>query len=93
MIRKLLVASAAVAAIAAYTAVTVPAQAAYAVVSAKARGLTQAGTTTRSVKNLNHRISHWAHKKGLKAVRVGHVATTCKKGPLFVCTSAAKVAP
>jgi hypothetical protein len=93
MIRKLLVASAAVAAIAAYTAVTEPAQAGYTVVSAKARGLTQAGATGRSVKKLNHRISHWAHKKGLKVVRVGHVATACKKGPLVVCTSAAKVAP
>jgi hypothetical protein len=92
MIRKFLVAIAAVAAIAAYTAVTTPVEAST-VVSAKARGLSEASASTRSVKKLNHRINHWAHKKGLKAVRVGAIHTACKKGPLFVCTSAAKVAP
>jgi hypothetical protein len=94
MIRKLLIASAAVAAVAAYTAVTEPVQAgSCAVISAKARGLTEAAATTRSQKKLNNRINHWAHKQGLKVVRVGHGATSCKKGALFVCTSAAKVCP
>jgi hypothetical protein len=95
MIRKLLIASAAIATVAAYTAaVTAPVQAgSCAMISAKARGLTEAATTTRSQKKLNHRINHWAHKQGLKVVRVGHGATSCKKGPLFVCTSAAKACP
>lgn len=94
MIRTLLIASAAIFVVAAYTAATEPVQAgSCAVVSAKARGLTEAAASTRSQKKLNHHINHWAHKQGLKVVRVGHGDTSCKKGALFVCTSAAKVCP
>ena len=95
MIRKILVASAAVAAIAAYSAVTEPVQAgSCADVSGKARGLNQSSAADRSVKKLNRHINHWAHKNGLKAVRVGAVSTDCKKGAaLVMCTSSATVCP
>jgi hypothetical protein len=95
MIRKILIASAAVAAIAAYTAVSEPVQAgSCAIVSAKARGLSASTAAARSVKKLNHRINHWAHKHGLKAVRIGYVSTVGKKGKILsVATSSAKVCP
>lgn len=91
MIRSLLLATAAFAALA---TVTVQAQAAVEV-SSKARGMSQAAVAKRSAAHLNHKINHWAHKNGLKAVRVGAVSTTCgksKAGLLTVCTSSAKVA-
>jgi hypothetical protein len=96
MIRsKLLIAGAAVGAIAAFIAVSQPVQAgSCAVVTAKGRGLSEAAATTRSAKNLTGHINHWAHKSKLKAVRVGKASTACPKGgPLFVCTSSAKVCP
>ena len=95
MIRsKLLIACAAVGAIGAFIAVSQPVQAgSCALVSAKGRGLSEAAATKRSDKNLNAHINHWAHKGKLKAVRVGTAATSCGKGPLFICTSSAKVCP
>jgi hypothetical protein len=96
MIRgKLLSAGAVFGAIAALIAVSQPVQAgSCAVVTAKGRGLSEAAATTRSAKNLNGRINHWAHKSKLKAVHVGKASTACVKGaPLFVCTSSAKVCP
>ena len=95
MIRsKLLIASAAVVAIAAFIVVSQPVQAgSCAVVTAKGRGLNEAAATGRSAKNLNRHINHWAHRNKLKVVRVGRVSTACAKGPLFVCRSSAKVCP
>jgi hypothetical protein len=95
MIRKILVVATAVAAIAAYAAVTQPVQAgSCAVLSAKSPGLKEAAASGRSQKRLTARINHWAHKQGLKAVRVGTASTVCKKGTaLVVCTTSAKVCP
>ena len=95
MIRsKLLIACAAVGAIGAFIAVSQPVQAgSCALVTAKGRGLSEAAATKRSDKNLNAHINHWAHKGKLKAVRVGTAATSCGKGPLFICTTSAKVCP
>jgi hypothetical protein len=95
MIRKILVAATAVAAIAAYAAVTQPVEAgSCAVLSAKSPGLKEAATSGRSQKKLAAQINHWAHKQGLKAVRVGTVSTACKKATaLVMCTSSAKVCP
>ena len=93
MIRKLLVAGVALAAVAAFTAVSQPVEAgSCTVASAKARGLDESKVSARSMKQLNHKIKHWAHKNKLTAVRVGHKSTVCsKKGALDVCTSSAKV--
>ena len=95
MIRStFLIAGAALSVIAAFVVVSQPVHAgSCALVSAKGRGLSQAAATTRSAKNLNGRINHWAHKNKLTAVRVGRVATACKAGALAVCTSSAKVCP
>jgi hypothetical protein len=95
MIRsKLLIACAAVGAIGAFVAVSQPVQAgSCALVTAKGRGMSEAAAAKRSAKNLNGHINHWAHKGKLKAVRVGKASIACGKGPLFVCTSSAKVCP
>jgi hypothetical protein len=95
MIRsKLLITGAVFGAIAAFLAVSQPVQAgSCAVVTAKGRGLSEAAATKRSAKNLSGHINHWAHKGKLKAVRVGTASTSCSKGPLFICTSSAKVCP
>ena len=93
MIRKLLVAGMALAAVAAFTTVSQPVQAgSCAVVSAKARGLNESKVSARSLKNLKHKVNHWAKKNKLKLVKEGHASTVCsKKGALTVCTSSAKV--
>jgi hypothetical protein len=93
MIRKLLVAVFALAAIAAFTTVSHPVEAkSCAVASAKARGLDASKVSARSLKQLKHKVSHWAHKNKLKVVKEGHASTVCsKKGALTVCTSSAKV--
>jgi hypothetical protein len=95
MLRKILVAATAIAAIAAYAAVTQPVQAgSCADLSAKSRGLNEAAASGRSQKKLTAHINHWAHKQGLKVVRVGTASTACKKGTaLVLCTSSAKVCP
>jgi hypothetical protein len=93
MIKKFLIAGAALAAIAAYTVTTQPVQAgSCAVVTGKGRGLNDANATDRSMKHLKNVIGHWAHKNGYKKVKVGKAHTTCaKKGPLSSCKSSAKV--
>ena len=95
MIRKSLVAVSALAAIAAFTITSQPAEAGgCTVVSAKSRGLSQSGVSDRSQNKLNRKIDHWARKNGLTVVRVGYVSTVCStKGALAVCTSSAKVCP
>jgi hypothetical protein len=91
---KVVIASGALAVIAAFVIALQPVQAGSCVlVSAKARGLGEAAASKRSQAKLTHNINHWAHKNKLNAVRVGHAPTSCGKGPLFVCTSSAKVCP
>jgi hypothetical protein len=94
MIRKILIAGTALAAIAAFTIAAQPVEAggSCAVVSAKGRGTDETKTSARSVKNLTNKINHYAHKNKLTAVHVGMKSTVCsKKGGLDVCTSSAKV--
>ena len=93
MIRKLLVAGVALAAFAAFTTVSQPVQAgSCAVVSAKARGLNESKVSARSLKDLKHKVNHWAKKNKLKLVKEGPASTVCaKKGALTVCKSSAKV--
>ncbi|MGB6769210.1 MAG: hypothetical protein WBE50_14190 [Methyloceanibacter sp.] len=91
---KVVIAGGALAVIAAFVIALQPVQAGSCVlVSAKARGLGEAAASKRSQAKLTHNINHWAHKNKLNAVRVGHAPTSCGKGPLFVCTSSAKVCP
>jgi phage host-nuclease inhibitor protein Gam len=93
MIKKFLIAGTALAAIAAYSVASQPVEAGSCIVaSAKARALSDAKATDKSMKHLKHVISHWAHKNKDKVVKVGKSHTTCaKKGPLSVCTTTAKV--
>jgi hypothetical protein len=93
MIRKLLVAGVALAAVAAFTTVSQPVQAgSCAVVSAKARGLNESKVSARSLKDLKHKVNHWAKKNKLKLVKEGPASTVCaKKGALTVCKSSARV--
>jgi hypothetical protein len=95
MIRKILIAGTALAAIvAAFTIAAQPVEAggSCAVVSAKARGLNETKVSAKSAKQLTHKINHWAQKNKLTAVHVGVRSTVCsKKGGLDVCTSSAKV--
>jgi hypothetical protein len=92
MLGKLLIAGSALAAIAAFTLISVPAEAGCTDASATARGLHQDDVMARSAKHLERKISHWAHKNGLTSVHVGSTSTTCvtKAGALSVCTSGAK---
>jgi hypothetical protein len=94
MIKKFLIAGAALTAIAAFTVVaTQPVEAGSCVVATgKGRGLNDAKATDRSMKHLKHVINHWAHKNKDKAVKESKIHTTCaKKGGLSVCKSSAKV--
>jgi len=94
MIRKILVASTALAAIAAFTVATEPvnARGSCVVLAAKGRGLDEAKTSARSLKHLTNKINHYAHKNKLSSVRVGSRSTVCSRtGGLDVCKSSAKV--
>jgi hypothetical protein len=93
MLRKLLVASAAVAAISAFTFVSQPVEAGSCTVLAeKAVGLKQSETSTRALKQLNRKANHWAKKNGYKGPRISKLSTTCtKKGVIYHCTASAKV--
>ena len=94
MIRKILVASTALAAIAAFTVATEPvnARGSCVVLAAKGRGVDEAKTSARSLKHLTNKINHYAHKNKLSSVRVGSRSTVCSKtGGLDVCKSSAKV--
>jgi hypothetical protein len=95
MIRKFLIVGSALVAVASFGLISAPAEAGgCTVVVAKARGLDQSDVGKRSAKHLTHKVNHWAHKNGLKAVRMSPVSTACgKKGLLAVCTSSAKVCP
>jgi hypothetical protein len=93
MIRKILVASTALAAIAAFSVATEPvnARGSCVVLAAKGRGV-EAKTSARSLKHLTNKINHYAHKNKLSSVRVGSRSTVCSKtGGLDVCKSSAKV--
>lgn len=92
MLRKFFVVSTAVAAIAAFTAVSQPVQARSCnAILAKGRGLDEATASARSLKHLTNRINHWAAKNGLGAVSVGHRSTVCSSKGVSICTSSAKV--
>jgi len=94
MIKKFLIAGAALAAIAAYTTVSSqPVEAGSCVIATgKGRGLNDATATARSLKHLKHVVNHWAHKNKYKVVKEGKIHTTCaKKGVLTLCKSSAKV--
>ena len=93
MIRKILVAGTALAALAAFTAVSQQVQAgSCTVVSSKARGLDETKVSKKSSKQLTRKINHYAHKNKISTVHVGVVSTVCsKKGPLQLCKSSAKV--
>jgi hypothetical protein len=73
MIRKILVASTALAAIAAFSVATEPvnARGSCVVLAAKGRGVDEAKTSARSLKHLTNKINHYAHKNKLSSVRVG----------------------
>jgi hypothetical protein len=93
MLRRLLVASAAVAAISAFTFVSQPVEAGSCTVLAeKAVGLKQSETSTRALKQLNRKANHWAKKNGYKSPRISKLSMTCtKKGAIYHCTATAKV--
>ena len=93
MLRKLLVASAAVAAISAFLFASQPVEAgSCAALSEKAIGLKQSETSGRALKQLHRKANHWAKKSGYKKVQVSKISTSCKKkGALYHCTVAAKV--
>jgi len=93
MLGKLPIAGSALAAFAAFTLISLPAEAGCTDSSATARGLHQDDVMARSAKQLQRKINHWAHKNGLTSVHVGSTSTTCvtKAGALSVCTSAARV--
>jgi hypothetical protein len=91
---KVLIAGAPLGVIAAFTVVSQPVHAGTcAIVSVKARGLTQAAAANRAQKKLTRHINHWAHMNKLKIVHVGHGPAGCSKGALAVCTATAKVCP
>ena len=93
MLRKVLVASLAVAAISASLFASRPVEAgSCAALSEKAIGLKQSETSGRALKQLNRKAHHWAKKSGYKKVSVNKLSTSCKKkGALYHCTVAAKV--
>ncbi len=93
MLKKFLIAGAALAALGAYTLASQPVEAGSCVVAAgKGRGLDQAKAADRSLKHLKHVVNHWAHKNKYKVVKEGKASTACsKKGGLVVCKSSAKV--
>jgi len=94
MLRKILIASTALAAIAAFNIITEPVHAGSSCVllAAKGRGIDDANASNRSVKHLTNKINHYAHKNKLGSVRVGSRSTACSKAAgLKVCKSLAKV--
>jgi hypothetical protein len=94
MVRKILVATTALAAIVAFTIVTEPVEAAGScvVLAAKGRGTDEAKASNRSIKHLTNKINHYAHKNKLGSVKVGSRSTVCSKAAgLGVCRSSAKV--
>jgi hypothetical protein len=91
--KKILVAGATVGAVVAFVAVSQPVYAGSCVVAtAKSRGLLKASVDQRATKKLNRNVNRWAKKNHLKAVRVGHAATSCNKAvALSACTTSVKV--
>jgi len=91
---KVLVAAAAFGVVAAFVVASAPAQAGNcAVITVKARGLSEAAANKRAHAKLTRYVNHWAHKNKLKSVHVGYSPTSCGKGPVFVCTASAKACP
>ena len=92
MLRKVLVAIAAVAAVSTFLFVSLPAEAgSCSLVTEKAIGLKQTETSARALKQLNRKAKHWAKKNGYKKVSLSKIATKCsKKGALYHCSVAGK---
>jgi hypothetical protein len=93
MLKKFLIAVAALAALGATTFAAPPVEAGACVVATgKGRGLDQAKATDRSLKHLKRAVNHWAQKNKDKVVKESKAATSCaKQGGLVVCKSSAKV--
>jgi hypothetical protein len=92
MLRKVSVGVLAITLAAAFLFVSKPADAgSCSVLSEKAVGLKKSDTSSRALKQLNRKASHWAKKNGYKKVSVSKAVTACsKKGALYHCTAAAK---
>jgi hypothetical protein len=93
MLRKLLSASTAVIAVAAFTTISQPVAAgSCAVLSESAVGLKQAEAAERAQKQLARKIGRWTAKNGYKFIHTNKMATACKKtGAVAKCTAVAKV--
>ncbi len=93
MLRRLLVASTAFAALAALTLVSQPVAAgSCSVLTENAIGLNQGDAADRAKKQLKRKINRWADKNGYKSVQTIKSAILCtKKGGLAQCTASAKV--
>ena len=86
ILRKVVIAGIALGAIAAFAVVSQPAEAGgCVVVSAKTRGVVEAGANKRSHDKLTRHINHWAKKNGLKTV---HVPTLRPPAPRVRCSFA-----
>jgi hypothetical protein len=91
---KVLLACAVLGVMAAFIVVSQPVYAeSCAIVSVKARGVTEAAASNRAKRRLTWRIKRWAHKNKLNVARVGYGPAGCSKGALAVCTATAKVCP
>ena len=93
MLRRLLFACTAFAALAVFTVASQPVEAgSCTVLTENAIGLKQADAADRAKKQLKRKINRWADKNGYKAVQTIKSAILCtKKGGLAQCTASAKV--
>lgn len=94
MTRTLLIASAAIVALASFSAPS-PAEAKRMCqkVTAKAMGLTEKGATGRAEKKLNRYVDRWTKKAGKTTVRISRISTSCEAGKVKAvkkCTAKAK---
>jgi hypothetical protein len=91
--RNLVIASVALAVVCGLATASQPVQAGGCVViSAKARGLSEAHASKRAQAKVLRHIDQWAHKNTLMKVRTGHAPTNCSKSAAgFVCKADAKV--
>lgn len=93
MLRRMLVASTALAALAAFTLISPPVAAGgCSVISEPAIGVKQSEAADRAKKQLRRKIDRWASKNGYKKVSYKKSSLDCtRKGNLSRCTATAKV--
>ena len=93
MLRRVLVAGAALAVLAVFGVASQPAAAGTcAVLTERAIGLKQSEAADRVRKQLNRKISRWADKNGIKKPSVVKKSLNCtQKGSIATCTATAKV--